>query len=159
MAISKVFKSTIPSCTFVCTDGMVLPFINGRLETDNPKYARELTNEVGTSGFGKSKHPHIYVDDKEQEVDSEALTPLELIKKQALEEALAIVRSERNSIPSPNESKSKAGNFAASVANTNNIAGPANSDSGSEAVANPAVTMTVKQLVAARAASTSTSPT
>lgn len=81
MAILKVFKSHIPSCSFFTSKGMQVPFIQGKFTTGNEEVIAELEQEI------KSGHPHLYIDENEKEVDTEALSPLELIKQEAYEQA------------------------------------------------------------------------
>lgn len=87
MSVSAIFKSNLPYFQYLFKDGVAAIFIEGRYQTSDEQRIRELATEVGDVGKYKSKHPYIFVDEDEQEVDSEALTPLELIKLQAKEEA------------------------------------------------------------------------
>lgn len=87
MALQKIFKSTILSCRYFTRDGIAVNFMNGRFTTDNKRVEDELMEEVGEIGRTKSRHPFIFVDEQEAQLDTEALSPLELIKLQAKEEA------------------------------------------------------------------------
>jgi len=87
MAIQKIFKSTILSCRYFTRAGLAVNFMNGRFTTDNKEVEDELMQEVGEAGRTKSRHPFIFIDENEAELDTEALSPLELIKLQAKEEA------------------------------------------------------------------------
>lgn len=87
MAIQKIFRSSMPSFKFFFKNGVAAIFMNGKYTTDNKDLEDELFSEVGAVGRSKSKNPFIYIDENEPELDTEALTPLELIKLQAKEEA------------------------------------------------------------------------
>lgn len=127
MALVPLFKSSMPSMSFAFKDGMVGHFLNGRFVCEIKKYAEELMEEVGNIGVGKSRHPHIYVDADEHSIDTEALSPIEQVKKDAYEKAKADIIAAMNR----GESFSEAGNFAASMNNSNKIAEAADSMSGS----------------------------
>jgi hypothetical protein len=81
MAILKKFKAHIKSCSYFSSKGMQVAFINGEFITGNEDLITELEAEV------KNGHPHIYVDANDAEVDTEALSPLEVIRQQAYEQA------------------------------------------------------------------------
>lgn len=83
MAILKKFKAHIKSCSFFTSTGMQVAFINGEHVTGNEQVIAELDAEV------KNGHPHIYVDANDCEVDTEALTPLEIIRQEAYAQAKA----------------------------------------------------------------------
>lgn len=94
MAIQKIFKATILSCRYFTRAGIAVNFMNGRFTTDNKAVEDELMEEVGEVGRTKSRHPFIFIDESEAELDTEALSPLELIKLQAKEEARKEVLAE-----------------------------------------------------------------
>lgn len=114
MAIRKVFKSHLPSVNFFFKDGFQGAFLLGRYETDVPSRIKELKDEVDNG------HPHIYIDPSDQEVDSEAPTPLELIRQQAYEQAKADLIA--SGLMSDKVSTSDSGSFKDSITNTANIA-------------------------------------
>lgn len=87
MAIQKIFRASAGSIRYVSKDGTSCPFINGKFSTSNKELEKEIMDEVGEIGVNKSKHPYIYVDENEPEIDTEALSPIELIRLQAKEEA------------------------------------------------------------------------
>lgn len=128
MTISAVFKSPMPSFTYIYKNGMTAVFISGRYTTDNEALVKELFEEVGEVGKTKSRHPYIYVDEDEQEIDSEALSPIELIKLQAKEEARAELLAEQKEAtaramnPASNVSSTESASFASSVGTSANIA-------------------------------------
>ncbi len=132
MTISKVFKSTIPSQTYVFKTGAVLEFVGGRATIEDDEQVAELMSEVKTIGQGKSKHPFIYIDETEQEIDSEALSPFEELKAKARKEVEEEMRRAMNSGPSTSEQ----GKFASSVSNTANNVPVGDSNSGAPALAN-----------------------
>jgi hypothetical protein len=124
MSIRKIFKSHLPSVNYFFSNGMQGAFMLGRFETDIPYQIQELTNEV------KSGHPHIYIDQAEEEIDSEAPTPMELIRAEAYAQAKADLLAA--GAMSGKVSASDSGKFSDSVANTATIAEAASgSDSGS----------------------------
>lgn len=129
--ISNIFKSTLPSVSYFFKDGVQAAFINHRYTTANPDQIDQLTKEVDLG------HPHIYIDPAEATIDSNALTPIELIKKLAREEAIAELKAAMNK----DAGISVNTNFAQSLANSNTIAqgGTANSTS-----TNDAATVTAK---------------
>jgi len=135
MTISAVFKSPIPSFTYHYKNGMTAVFINGRYETDNEALARELFEEVGAVGRTKSRNPYIFIDEDEQQVDSEALTPMEIIRQQAYEQAKADLLAEQTRAldASANVSNTKAENFAQSLGNSNTIAEVTNNTTSASA--------------------------
>lgn len=128
MTISAIFKSALPSFSFFYKNGMTAVFINGRYVTDDEALIAELAAEIGAVGKGKSRHPYIYVDESEYEIDSEALTPIQIIKLQAKEEARAELLAEQAAAQATamnagaNVSISKSESFAASLGNSNTIA-------------------------------------
>lgn len=89
MTIKRVFKSTIPNISFIFKSGKSAPFLSGSYATDSKVEIDELMTEIEVEGYGKSSQPHLYVDLTEREIDSEALSPLEIIKKKAREEVKA----------------------------------------------------------------------
>lgn len=126
MTISKVFKSSIPSCTYVFKDGSILEFIGNKATTDSIAQYEELLEEVKVVGQNKSKHPFIYVDSDEQEIDSEALSPYEELKAKARKEVEEEVRRAMNN----GTSTSNTEGFAASVSNSANNIPVGDSNSG-----------------------------
>lgn len=94
MAIQKIFKATLPSFKFYFKNGVAANFLNGRFTTDNKALEDELMEEVGEVGRTKSRNTFIFVDENEPELDTEALSPIELIKLQAKEEARAELLAE-----------------------------------------------------------------
>lgn len=145
MTISKVIKSTIPSCTYVFKDGSILEFIGGKATTDSTEYYEELIQEIKIIGQNKSKHPFIYVDADEQEIDSEALSPFEELKAKARKE----VEEEFKRAMNNGNSTSAAGNFAASVSNTSNNIPVGDSNSGAILTPIPSGTSGVQAAIAA----------
>lgn len=126
MTISAIFKSALPSFSFFFKNGMTAVFINGKYVTDDHALIDELSAEVGAVGKSKSRHPYIYVDENEYQIDSEALSPVEIIKLQAKEEARAELLAEQAAAQARAmngaDSTSKSENFAASLGNSNTIA-------------------------------------
>lgn len=83
MAVAKLFKSNIPNIFMILSSGIKIEFPNGRFHTTNEEIIAELTKEV------KFGHPQIYIDEAEQEVDTDALTPYEQMRKKIREELQA----------------------------------------------------------------------
>lgn len=81
MAILKKFKAHIKSCSYFTSKGMQVAFINGEYVTGNEDIITELEAEVANG------HPHIYVDATDAEVDTEALSPIEIIRQEAYAQA------------------------------------------------------------------------
>lgn len=78
--IKTLYLSRLPSCNYVFSSGKIAHFIGGEYFTDDHMEKIELDRLVADS------HPHIYQDDKRKEVDVNALSPLEEIKRKAIEE-------------------------------------------------------------------------
>lgn len=141
MAIQKIFKATVPTLRFYCKDGFPVVFMLGKFTTDNKKVEDELMEEVGDIGRHKSKHPFIFVDENESEVDTEALSPAEQLKLKLKEEARAEVLAEiaaanaRAMNAAENVSSSK-GDHAASVVTTATIEKEAAKESNGTPAAN-----------------------
>lgn len=83
MAILKVFKNRIPNSNYITKAGKQLSFVNGTHTTDNEVDVQELEAEI------KSGNPHIYVDENEKEVDSEAATPIQQLEQKMRAKILA----------------------------------------------------------------------
>lgn len=126
MTISAIFKSTIPSFSYVLKNGMTAVFVGGKFITDNENIIQELAAEVGSKGRHSSKHPYIFVDEDECEIDSEAPTPIELLKAQLREEILAEEAAKRARALDANANVSTSSadqaSFVASLGNSNTIA-------------------------------------
>lgn len=118
MAIYKIFKATVPSMRFVFKDGVSGIFVNGKFMTDVDSQIAELMDEVKIKGFGKSFHSTIYVDPTEEELDSEAPTPYEVLKKEMYDQAMADIKRSMN--PAQNMGSTNS-NHAASVATSATI--------------------------------------
>lgn len=114
MAISKIFKSHIASNNFFFKDGTQAAFMLGRYTTANASKIAELTAEV------EAGNPLIFIDDADYEVDSDALTPMELIRQEAYNQARADLIAAGTL--STATSTSDSGAFKNSVANTATIA-------------------------------------
>jgi hypothetical protein len=135
MAIKKIFKSTVPSISYIARDGMQCAFIGGKHITDIDSHIAELTAESKSPA-----NPYIYIDEAEAEIDTEALSPLEIIKAEAYAQAKAdILRAM--------DANKDGGNyltpdFNKSLGNSNTIAqgGEAGSNGDAEAPAAPATT-------------------
>lgn len=83
MAMLKLYKSSLLSCKYHTKSGKELAFVAGRFATDDEVEIAELDAEV------KARHPHIYIDSAEAEVDSVKVDPVEAIRKKAIADYLA----------------------------------------------------------------------
>ena len=150
MAISYIFKNRVLNCSYFFKDGTQAAFLAGKFITAVESQVKELMAEV------ESNHPHIYVDKDEATIDSEALTPMEIIKREAVAQAKAELIASGQYQPSKNTVTTQVP-FASSVANTHNIQeGAAGSDSsGGQVVSSPASTTGADMMSASSAATTS----
>jgi len=140
MAILKIFKAAVLNCSYLFKDGTQAAFLSGKYQTSDPKQIEELTAEIVNVGISNSKHPMLYIDESEQEIDSNAPTPMELIRAQAMKDAIAQLVASGQYTPSK-DSTSTQNPFASSVANTLTIAeGAAGSDSSGANLAPTSVT-------------------
>lgn len=125
--IISIFKSALPSFSYFFKNGMTAVFINGRYTTSEPAQVAELMAEIKQVGSHLSAHPYVFVDADEKEIDSEALTPMEIVKLKAREEARAELLAEQEAeraraLSGTAVSTSTSGAFKDSIANTSNIA-------------------------------------
>lgn len=90
MAIKSVFKSRIESCQYVFQNGKSAVFSEGRFLTDVPQEIAELMGEVGEEGNTKSRHPFIWIDPDEKQLDT---TVQDAIKDAQSQVAAAIVKA------------------------------------------------------------------
>lgn len=65
----RVFKSRMGACNYVFADGNFAAFVGGKFYTDNATYIAELEAEVA------AKHPVIYIDPAESEIDAVMVDP------------------------------------------------------------------------------------
>ena len=79
----KLFKSTMSAMNFICGDGDVITFQQGKFFTDNPKHINALEVEV------KARNPHIFIDPNEQEVASNMVTPMQQMRAKIIAEYIA----------------------------------------------------------------------
>ena len=78
----KAFKSVTPFMQYAFKDGTMAVFVNHLYHTDDINKINELSEEIGDIGLNKSRNPMLYIDENEQEVDPEALTPAAILEKQ-----------------------------------------------------------------------------
>lgn len=83
MAIKQLFKGTQPFFRYIFKDGSEAAFIGGRYMTDVESEVKELQAEV------VAKHPFIYIDENEKEVDTSFAEQLEEVKAAAVAAFLA----------------------------------------------------------------------
>lgn len=102
MAIMQVFKSSIASVKYIFKNGKEAHFINGKFLTDIEDEIKQLRDEI-TSG-----HPHIYVDAKETEIDTEA-DPLAALKEKLREQLLQEIAEKQAAALDPNNDMGNTG--------------------------------------------------
>ena len=126
VTIKRVFKSRVPFCKYIFKGGKEAPFIAGRYLTDIKSEIEELEAEV------EAKHPTIYIDSAEKEVNTAKLDPIEEIKRRAIAEFIA-------SQAAANNKANDRGNYDAGKLNVTTSAtvaeAAAGSDSGTAATA------------------------
>ena len=125
--LHKAYKSTFPFIGYVFKDGSNANFVNGLYHTDNPEFITELDNEVGNIGLNNSKHPIIYIDELEQTVDPQALTPMAIMEKQIRAKILA---EQAAAGDITNDRGNSNANFAQSISNTITGAAQLSGDAG-----------------------------
>lgn len=107
MAIKKVYKSTMPSLNYVTRLGRNVNFgIHQKVETDHPQEIEELEREVA------NKHPHIYIDPNETEVDTTLQDRIREAQLEAAKDVLAAYNKEQ-------EEQKQAGSKVGSQATSN----------------------------------------
>ncbi len=126
--ISKVFKSRFPSCNYVFKDGTSAHFIFGSYATSDETKIAELMAEIKNVGKQASMHEFLFVDENEVEVDSNALTPIEILKAEMYAQAKADLEAAAAN-KNQTESKSDTGSFSASITSTEGTAGAVDSNS------------------------------
>jgi hypothetical protein len=145
MAIQKIFRSAMPSFRYFFRNGTAAIFMSGRYTTDQKDLEDELMQEVGEIGTTKSRHPFIYIDEKEPELDTEALSPLELIEQKAYEKARAeLLREMAEASARANDAQanvsSTTANFASSLNNSAKIEASMGTDVTMQALATATAT-------------------
>lgn len=81
--MAKLFKSSIPNIFMILASGTKAEFANGIFFTTDEDDIAYLTKEV------KRGHPHIYIDANEPEIDTDAVTPYEQLRKKIRQELMA----------------------------------------------------------------------
>lgn len=113
MANVTLFKNRFGSVAAVLATGQTVSFVNGRYWTENKAEQDALAKAAETEEFG------IYVDPNEKTIDTEATTPLEMIKRQAVQEYLA--KQQAGYLVDAGSSDSN--NFAPVTTNSSEISG------------------------------------
>lgn len=83
MSMLRVFKCTIPSCSVILGNGKPCIFVSGVYRTDIPAEIGFFENEI------LLKHPHLYIDPAESEIDSELVDPMNALRAKIIKEYLA----------------------------------------------------------------------
>lgn len=99
MAMLRVYKATFNSLNYLFKNGKPAIFVSGRFCTDVESEIKELDEEIA------QKHPHIFIDSNEREVDSTALDPMANLRATIIAEYLA-----KEAAKDPNQDM---GNYAA----------------------------------------------
>ena len=81
--ILRLYKSSMSAVNFICGNGDVITFAQGRYYTDNQKHISYLDAEIA------SGHPHIFIDPMEPEVASNLITPMQQLREKIRKELLA----------------------------------------------------------------------
>lgn len=125
MTILTVVKSHVPAIGYFFKNGKHAPFIGGKYVTDIAEEIAEFKAEIGNYLDTRSNHPHLYFDPQEKEIDTNAPTPLELIKQQMYAQARKDLAEEqaRATNGAVNVSTSEAGNSALSFNSTAKLDG------------------------------------
>lgn len=135
----RLFKSTIPSQKFIFPNGKEAIFINGRFLTDVEEEIEILNKEV------KQGNPHIYIDDKEKEVDV-AANPLAEIESKLREKILAEIAAKEKEATNPANDMGTTTEGKLNVANSATVAAAAaGSASGGVAVSLQALAAAAKR--------------
>lgn len=90
MSVIRIFKATLPSVNYIFTNGKPAIFVQGKFTTNIDFEIQELEREIATG------HPHIYIDPAESEIDSDALTPMEILRAKVREELVAEMAAATN---------------------------------------------------------------
>lgn len=106
---------------------MTAVFINGRFVTSDEEQVKEMMGEIKAEGTNRSNHPYIYVDETDKEIDSEALSPMEVVRMKAKEEARRELLAEQElerarAMNINNVSNTQSDAFKTSLANSRTIA-------------------------------------
>ena len=76
MSIATIFKAQIPSVNYIFKNGKPAIFVQGKFATDIAAEVEELKAEIAAG------HPHIYIDEKEAEIDSNLINPIQALRAQ-----------------------------------------------------------------------------
>jgi hypothetical protein len=118
--ISKVFKASMPSVNYIFKNGKSAVFVKGRFVTSIASEISEIEEEI------KTGHPHLFIDPTDMEEDSNAATPVELLKQKMREEILA----EMAAATDPKNDMGSSSQAALKPASTHDIAPAAIGGSG-----------------------------
>lgn len=80
MSTMRVYKATLPSVNYIFRNGKPAIFVNGKFCTDIPSEITELDEEVA------AKHPIIFIDSDEREIDSAAVDPIAALREKIIAE-------------------------------------------------------------------------
>lgn len=125
MATLRVFKSTIPSVNYIFGNGKSAIFVNGVFRTDIPAEIQALEYEV------TQHHPHIYIDEKEREIDSELIDPMNALRAKIIADYVA----NQAAATALNNDRGTSDQSGAKPANTSDVASAAAGGSGAQLLA------------------------
>jgi len=74
MATATIFKASLPSVNYIFKNGKPAIFVAGKFATAVPAEIAELKAEI------ESGHPHIYIDEKEAEIDASKIDPIQALR-------------------------------------------------------------------------------
>ena len=80
MSTMRVYKATLPSVNYIFRNGKPAIFVNGKFCTDIPSEITELDEEIA------AKHPIIFIDSAEREIDSAAVDPISALREKIIAE-------------------------------------------------------------------------
>lgn len=120
--ILRVFKCTIPSCNFIFSNGKPAIFVQGVYRTAVDWEIAELEKEVA------SGHPHVYIDAKEREIDSEMVDPMNALRAKIIAEYKATMEAATN----PDNDMGKSAQGAVIPANSRDVAPAAAGGAGTQ---------------------------
>jgi len=112
MTMLTLFKSTLPYLNVPMSNPGLgnVAFVNGRFATDNPEIISALTEAV------KQRHPLIFIDEQETQVDSELQTPEQILRAQIRAQILAEMAA-----ADPSKDMGKSDQSLGKIGNTQNV--------------------------------------
>lgn len=122
MSTLRVFKSTIPSINYIFKNGKPAIFQVGVFRTDIEWEIKELEAEIAAG------HPHIYIDEKEREIDSEMVDPMNALRAKIIAEFL----EQQKKATDPNNDMGTSDQSPVKPANSTDVAAAAAGGDGNQ---------------------------